>query len=185
HLPRSGHRLVLQGPGGVGLDSIDLVNDGEPPFQLAAELKAPGDSVYYLTEKNGEGEIFSRDPFPVQVEMKANLRILVLNNFPTFETKYLKNFLAEAGHEVVVRSQITTGRFKYEYFNANRTVIGNLSREALEAYDLLIIDAASLRSLGSSYSGALLNVVGTDGLGVFIQPDEAFFSAPGNFNLKF
>src|SRR5690606_14580665 len=186
HLPRSGHRLVLQGPGGVGLDSIDLVNDGEPPFQLAAELKAPGDSVYYLTEKNGEGEIFSRDPFPVQVEMKANLRILIINNFPTFETKYLKNFLAEAGHEVVVRSQITSGRFKYEYFNTTRTVIGSLSRETLETYDLLIIDAAFMRSLGRSQSGAIQNAVKADGLGVLIQPDDGFFSAPGNFiNLNF
>ena len=183
--PRPGHRLVLQAPGGVGLDSVDIGNDPEQPFQLIAELKAPGNFVYFLTEKNDEGQILTSDPVPVQVEEKVNLRILVLNNFPTFETKYLKNFLAEAGHEVVVRSQITTGRFKYEYFNANRTVIGNLSREALEAYDLLIIDAASLQSLGSSYSGALLNAVGTDGLGVFIQPDEAFFRAPGNFNLKF
>ena len=184
--PRVGNWLVLQAPGGVGLDSIELSNAGEKFFRLRSELKAGGAFVYYLIEKNEEGEIITRDPIPVQVEEKGSLRILIINNFPTFETKYLKNFLAEAGHEVVVRSQITSGRFKYEYFNTSLKNIGNLSRESLEEFDLLIVDAATMRGLGTSQSSGLLNAVRLDGLGVFIQPDDNFFNSPGNqANLNF
>ncbi len=184
--PKYSNRLVLEGPGGTGLDSLDLRNGQEQQFQLNSELKVAGNFVYHLTEKNEDGEVLTRDPVPVEVEEKIGLKILILNNFPTFETKYLKNFLAEAGHELVVRSQITKGRFKYEYFNRNRTVIGNLSREALKHYDLLIIDPSSLRSLGGNQLQAVQNAVREDGLGVFIQPDEAFFSSPGPLgNMKF
>lgn len=186
HKPRPGHQLVLQGPGRARLDSVDLSNDQEQGFKLTTELKAAGNFVYYLAEKDADGEILTQDPVPVLVEEKQNLKILILNNFPTFETKYLKNYLAEAGHEVVVRSQITRGRFKYEYFNTNRKVIGSITRETLEAYDLLIIDAGSLRSLAGSQSLGIQNAVSDDGLGVFIQPDETFFSSPGAMvNLKF
>lgn len=184
--PKNSNRLVLEGPGGGGLDSLDLRNGKEQQFQLISELKVAGKFVYHLTEKSEDGKVLIRNPVPVEVEEKIGLKILILNNFPTFETKYLKNFLAEAGHELVVRSQITRGRFKYEYFNRNRTVIGNLSREALKHYDLLIIGPSSLRNFGGNQLQAVQNAVTEDGLGVFIQPDEAFFSSPGPLvNIKF
>ncbi|HSP40686.1 MAG TPA: hypothetical protein VLN46_04575 [Gillisia sp.] len=184
---RSGNWLILEGPGGTGLDSLELNNENEEQqFLLTTELKAAGNFVYYLAEKDPDGEVITRDPIPIQVEEQEGLRILILNNFPTFETKYLKNFLAEAGHELVVRSQITRGRFKYEYFNTSRTVIGSLSIETLQPYDLLIIDAASLRSLAASQFRAIENSVRDDGLGVYIQADEAFFNSSGRLsNLKF
>ncbi len=182
----AGHRLILQAPGGEGLDSVVLNGGDKQPFQLRSELKVAGEFVYNLIEKNDEGKVLTNDPVPVQVQEKMGLRVLIINNFPTFETKYLKNFLAEAGHEVVVRSQITSGRFKYEYFNTNRKIIGNFSRETLEGYDLLIVDAATVRALEKSQSAGLSNAIRLDGLGVFIQPDENFFISPGDLvNLKF
>lgn len=184
--PKPGNWLILQGPGGTGLDSVMLNDRDEQDFQLVTEVKAAGNFVYFLTEKNPDGEVLTQDPVPMQVDKKVDLKILILNNFPTFETKYLKNFLAGAGHKLVVKSQITSGKFKYEYFNTSRTVVGSLSRETLEPYDLLIVDAVTLRSLARSQSGAIENAVREDGMGVFVQPDETFFNSPGNLiNLKF
>lgn len=184
--PHSGNRLVLQGPGGAGLDSLVFGSGEDIEFQLAVELKAPGRYVYFLAEKDSRDEILKSDPVPVKVAEKKNLKILIVNSFPTFETKYLKNYLAEAGHEVVVRSQITRGRFKFEYFNTSPTTVGNLSRSTLEAFDLLIIDAASWRTLPQGQATEVENAVQEDGLGIFIQPDETFFKSSGEMvNLDF
>lgn len=177
--PTSGNHLFLQGPGGTALDSVTLIDEGEQGFQLSSELKVAGRFVYSLGEKDSLGEILSSDPVPVKVAEKNNLKILVVNSFPTFETKYLKNFLSEAGHELVVRSQITRGRFKYEYFNTDRIAINNLSETTLEPFDLLIIDAATLRTLPGSQITAIETSVRTTGLGLFTQADDAFFNSTG------
>lgn len=179
--PQPGNRLVLQGPGGGGLDSLVFNSEEDLEFELAAELKAPGNFVYSLAEKDSLGKLLSSDPVPVKVAEKVNLRILIINSFPTFETRYLKNYLAEAGHELVVRSQITRGRFKFEFFNTSRSNIGTLSETSLAPFDLLIIDAASLNNLPKGQATAVRNAVREEGLGIFIQPEEAFFRSPGDF----
>ena len=185
-IPNPGNRLVLQEPGGAGLDSLVFNSEEDRRFQLSAALKVPGNFVYTLAEKDSLGEILNSDPVPVKVSENENLRILVINSFPTFETKYLKNFLAEAGHELVVRSRITRGRYKFEYFNTSRSRIGTLSESSLEPFDLLIIDAASWRNLPRGQATAVENAVRADGLGIFIQPDENFFRSPGDLaNLDF
>ena len=105
------------------------------------------------------------------------MKILILNDFPTFEAKYLKNYLAEKGHQVVSRSGLTRGRFKYEYFNMEtRPPIGFTSEE-LSAFDLLIVDAISLRNLSRARRNALERSVREKGLGVFIQADNAVYAS--------
>ncbi|MFO7721177.1 MAG: hypothetical protein R6W85_12135, partial [Gillisia sp.] len=183
--PKSGNRLVLQDPGGTGLDSLVFNAEEKQPFLLSAELKVEGKYLFSLVEKDSLGEMLTSDPVPVRITEKEPLQILILNSFPTFETRYLKNFLAEAGHHVSVRSQITTGRYKYEYFNTNRSPLGNLTENSLESFDLLIIDAASLRSLPGNQRRAIENSVKNNGLGMFIQADDAFFKSPGIANLDF
>ncbi len=183
--PKTGNRLVLQDPGGTGLDSLVFNSEEKQNFLLSAELKVQGKYLFSLVEKDSLGEILTSDPVPVKVTEKEPLQILILNSFPTFETRYLKNFLAEAGHNITVRSQITTGRYKYEYFNTDRSPLGNLTENSLEPFDLLIIDAATLRSLPGNQRSAVENSVRENGLGVFIQADDGFFKSPGISDLEF
>ena len=102
------------------------------------------------------------------------LSILIINGFPTFETKYLKNYLAEKGHEVGVRSQVTRGKFKYEYFNKTTKPSVDFSEKSLQNYDLVIIDSQSFRSLDKNQQANLETVVRNEGLGIFIQSNASF-----------
>ncbi len=176
--PKKGNRLVLQGPNGAGLDSVDLDTISKQGIKLTTALKATGNYVFGIVEKDQEGKYLSEDPLPITIENKSLLKIALINGFPTFESKYLKNYLAEMGHEVVVRSQLTKGRYKYEYFNSKKRTIGNLTESELQFFDLIIIDAKSLRNLGSTSRKALQNSV-DKGLGLLVQLDNSWFNNAG------
>ncbi len=179
--PRKGHQLVLEGPGGVYLDSVSLIIDKKQVFQLSSKLVAKGNYLFSIIEKDTTGKIYSRDPIPLTVDHSVPLKILILNSFPTFETKYLKNYLSEMGHELFVKTKITNGKYKLEYFNMEKRSIDVFSKKDLDFFDLLVIDASTIRNLGKASLATIEYVVREQGLGVFVQPDDSFFGSGSGF----
>ncbi len=173
--PKAGHWLILNDPGGNSLDSISLGDGPEQYIELIAKPKTSGQFTYSLEEKNTEGSFVGKELLPVKVVDRELLNILMVNNFPTFETKYLKNFLAENGHSVLARTQLTTNRFKFEYFNREASPIYQMTPKALEGFDLIVMDVDSYIGLGSSSKAALEEAIREQGTGLFIQPNAAFF----------
>lgn len=184
--PKKGHTLLLQGPGEVPLDSLVLEEAEVQNFQLRTPMKLQGRYVYTILEKDAKGKIQSQDPIPLEVNAPDTLQILMVNSFPTFETKYLKNYLAEQGHKVLVRSQMTKGRFKMENFNRESSSLTTFSENSLSPFDMLIIDANSLAALGSGERTVLESSIKEKGLGVFIQPTTEYYNTKaGPFSFDF
>ncbi|GGW85896.1 hypothetical protein [Salegentibacter mishustinae] len=181
--PKFGNRLVLEDAGGTAMDSIVFTSEENKNFKLETELKVDGNYIFNLTEKDSLGEILGRDALPVIVNKEEVLRILILNSYPTFELKYLKNFLAESGHELLVKNRITTGRFKFEFFNTENTNLGRLDEETLEDFDLLISDTGALRNLSSSETSALQNSIWETGLGLFLLGEANTLNSVGDFSV--
>lgn len=185
--PTKNNRLLLEGPGGRTLDSLILSDAKAQLFEVSTDLNITGNFTYHLVEKDSLGTVLSKDILPLSIVEKTPLKILMLNGFPTFEFKYLKNYLAETGHQVVVKNQLTTARYKYEYFNMTSKPIINITREKLETFDLLIIDAKFLKTLSNRQLITLKNAVSEFGLGILIQPDSDYFSgkkAVSSFKFK-
>ncbi|WP_273566602.1 hypothetical protein [Maribacter halichondriae] len=177
--PTPGHKIILQGPGESPLDSVELNSSKTQTFSLSTTLKVEGKYVYALAEKDALGTTLSSEPLPIQVMELKPLRVLIINEFPSFETKYLKNYLAEMNLEVMVRSQLTKGKYKFEYFNRSRTPIYSFSSDNLKNFDVVILDATSYRNLTSSAFSILVTATREEGLGIFIQPDEELFRLRG------
>lgn len=173
--PKQGHWAILCDPGGNGLDSIPLEEGAEQYIELKTNPKASGRFVYSLMEKDTAGIVVSKEPIPVRVSAREPLNILMVNNFPTFETKYLKNFLAEMGHGVLARTQLTKNKYKFEYFNRETGPIYQFTQKNLEGFDLIIIDTDSYLGLGTSSRTVMEETVKEQGTGLFIQPSAAFF----------
>lgn len=185
--PKAGHWAILADNAENPLDSVFFEETNAQMVTLSAEPKASGQFVYHLLEKNGDGEVLSNEPVPIQVKEGRPLKILMVNTFPTFETKYLKNFLTEKGHEVLARIQLTKGKYKFEYFNGASGTIYGFTSENLKDYDLLIIDTDSYTSLGRASKEAMEEISASEGLGIFIQADEGLFrlserQSPFRFN---
>jgi hypothetical protein len=170
-----GSRLVLSNPSGGGIDSIVLNGLVKENFKLTMNPKVAGKFKYTLVEKDSLGTIISSEPLPLNIEGRNSLKVLMINNFPTFETKYLKNYLAELGHEVTIRSQLTKNKYKYEYFNTEKQPFYSFTEKQLEDYDLLFIDSESYVDLSRNSLSALRNSIRNSGLGLFIQPEASFF----------
>ncbi|WP_145758363.1 hypothetical protein [Sediminicola sp. YIK13] len=183
---KKGNRLVLSNPRGAGIDSIVLSGLVEENFMLTMTPKVVGKFKYTLVEKDSLGTIISSEPLPLNIEDRSSLNILILNKFPIFETKYLKNYLAEIGHEVTVRSQITTNKYKFEYFNTEKKPFFSFSDDQLDKYDLLFIDSESYVGLSRKNLSTIHRSIRNSGLGLFIQPDAILFTlAPERTSFSF
>tara|TARA_R110002012_G_scaffold283304_1_gene473530 strand:- start:54086 stop:55840 length:1755 start_codon:yes stop_codon:yes gene_type:complete len=174
---KKGNRLVLSSPRGTGIDSIRLGGLVEENFKLTMHPNVVGKFKYALVEKDSLSTILSSEPLPLHIQERQSLKILMINNFPTFETKYLKNYLAEVGHQVTIRTQLTKNKFKYEYFNTAQQAFYNFTEKQLERFDLLFIDFESYLGLSRTDRSALDNSLKNNGLGLFIQPSVSFFNA--------
>jgi len=175
--PTKDNRILLEGPGGRTLDSLILTDEKSQLFEVSTDLNITGNFTYHLLEKDSLGTVLSKAVLPLTIVEKSPLKILMLNGFPTFESKYLKNYLAETGHQVVVKNQLTTARYKYEYFNMTSKPIINITQEKLENFDVMIIDTKSLKALSNRQLTTLKTVVRELGMGILIQPDPNYFSS--------
>ncbi|MEJ1222392.1 hypothetical protein [Sediminicola sp. 1XM1-17] len=183
---KKGNRLVLSNPRGVGMDSIILSGLVQENFKLTMDPIVVGKFKYTLVEKDSLATIISSEPLPLDVRERKSLKILMINNFPTFETKYLKNYLAEKGHQVTIRTQLTTNRYKYEYFNTEQQPFYNFTTKQLEGYDLLFMDFESYVNLSKTDLSALHHNLKINGLGLFIQPSATYFAlASGRSGFSF
>ncbi len=178
--PRKGDRLILRGPGGTGLDSISLKEGGMQPFQLLTTSVLHGKFLFSLDLMDSMGTLKNSEPLPVRIRPESKLKIGVVNDFPTFETKYLKNFLAERGHELFIRSKVSSDRYKMEAFNTDPATSLTISEKNLETFDLLIMDSETYKKLPGTWQMAVKNAIFNTGLGLFIQGDTGFFRATGS-----
>jgi len=173
--PKPGNQIVLQAPGNLGLDSIQFTATTDTVFSLQAKVKAPGDFVYNLVEKDSLGKVLNNEALPIHITAQKQLSLVMLSAFPSFEFKYLKNYLAELNHQVLVRSQLTQGRFKYEYFNQERKPFNALTTSGLNDLYLLILDAGAWQSLSRNEQKSIKDAITQEGLGVFVMPSEELF----------
>jgi len=174
---KSGHKLVLLDPSETPLDSLLLSSEKNQDFTLSMDLKVKGTFVFQLLEKDSLGTVITKDPLPISVSDQNKLNILIVNDFPAFETKYVKNYLAEKGHRVLSKSGLTKDRYKFEYFNMDSKPLVDFTEEGLNHFDLVFIDVSSLKKLSRTKRNALESAVREQGLGLFIQPDASFRTA--------
>ncbi len=154
--------IKLRGPGGID----DSVKVSKGNFSLSFFAKAPGRFNYELITEEGI------ETLPLVIEPERALNIIFISNYPTFEVRYLKNFLASKGHRLSIRNQVSKGLYKFEFANRPAINFQSLTTALLNDTDLLIIDENSLTSSSPSDQKNLRTAV-DNGLGVIVLPETA------------
>ena len=158
----AGTTLKLAGTGTE--DSIHLGGKGITTFSFTIRPKQAGQFLYSLQTKD---TAFVNEKLPIEILPEHKLNILFLQKFPTAETRYLKNFLAEQGHRILLRYQTSKTNFSYEYANTSPVPVSRLTSALTESIDLLFIDSSVLSELSSSETTILRDAI-HNGLGMII-----------------
>lgn len=173
--PGKGQWALLRGPGGHALDSVALEAGKEQYLALSTRPKAQGLFVYSLEVRDSVGNGLAQEPIPVEIRGRQTLDILIVEEFPSFEGKYLKNFLAQRGHRLLVRSRLTQGRYKFDHINRAAAPFLHFSPARLKEFDLILMDTGSYLGLDRSSRTALGTVLRENGGGLLILPGEPLF----------
>jgi len=158
--------ISLYGPGGRE-DSVVLNQSGS--FALRFTPRAPGRFLYRIRTVTAAG--VKEEILPVIVQSPKVLRLLILQQFPTAEIRYLKNLLSSQGHQLTIRYQISQSNFRYEYANQAPKPFNRLNLELLNSSDLVIGDPAMLSSLSGGEFDILQKAI-HNGLGILFLIDE-------------
>lgn len=155
--------ITLIGPEG----KIDSTSVSAGSFQLSFIPQQPGKFLYEL-EIDGKKELL-----PLEIHAPRPLDVLILQQYPSAEIRYLKNFLIDQGHRVVVRTQISKNNFRFEFGNRAPATLSRITAEVLNDFDLLVLanESAVLDA------GAIQDALRT-GLGVLWLPSENELGKP-------
>lgn len=155
--------LKISGPAGVE-DSV-LLQEGESKFSLTVRPKTSGQVFYYLLGKLND-EVLFEEKVPIDVLPQLSLNILLLQSFPTFETRFLKNYLGEQGHQLALRYQVSKSIYRYEFVNCERKSF-EVNSEFLDNQDLLIVTEDALKQMNKRDLSEITQAV-QQGLGLLL-----------------
>lgn len=164
--------LYLSDPGGE-VDSVRIPSqEGEAAFELEALPRETGKYLYAISLRAKDEKVRFAEKLDVVVTEPQPLKILVLANQVSFETKFLKNFLSKHRGVLAIRSKISRGRHRFEYFNRPKTDLIKITPNVLSGFEVAIIDGRTLHDLSEAERRALRTAVKQEGLGVLIMPDD-------------
>ncbi|MBV8391437.1 MAG: hypothetical protein JO080_16645 [Mucilaginibacter sp.] len=158
-------KLILKGLS-TQLDTAILPAKSYKEFELVTNPKSEGRAVYHLLAIAGT-DTLENENLPVEISPIQPLKVLILSASPDFETRFLKNWLAENGFEVAVRSTISKDKFSSEYANIQPVKLEHLNAGLLEQFDVVIGDLSVLKT-----EGTLKSEVTQKGLGIIIRADS-------------
>ena len=156
---------------GTGRDSVKLP-PGSGAFRLRYQPKATGLATYELLLRRPNQPICT-EPVPVEITTPVLPAVLLLTATPSFEFKFLKNYLAEAHYPVALRTSVSRGLVQTDFVNQPALALDRLTPALLARYQVLIADAATLAALTAAETQALQTAVSAGRLGLITLAEAA------------
>lgn len=166
HTNKNAYWLVLEGQSGAS-DSILFDQEQTYFFDLKQPLSQPGKYLFQLLTKNRKGQVLNRERFPVFVAPKEKLRMVLISDSPSFEVKNFKNRWSDKGHQIAVRSAISSGKFKTEFINRPKINLDKIDKLLLAETDIFLTTIEALQQFSESEYKALQQAV-QNGMGMVI-----------------
>lgn len=163
-------RLLLNGPGKME-DSV-LINQNQQISILRIRPKQAGQFLYSIISKDERGSVVDQEPLALDILPEHQIRILILQDYPTSEIRYLKNFLADRGHAITLRYQLSRNVYRHEFANSDQKKINRLDTETLSNFDLVVVDSDVLKKLPAGERKQLEKSL-RQGLGLLVLFNES------------
>ncbi|MGB0839503.1 MAG: hypothetical protein ACPGXL_05155 [Chitinophagales bacterium] len=185
HKVQQGKPLIVEGsiynPSGqqvtlfleMGQNQMDTLKSSQKrqiPFRLTGDTKLAGRFLDALVVKIGATT--QRYPIPYRVLRNPEKQILIISTQPSFEIKFLKNWLSEQGYGVAIRSQISKDKFRYEHLNRSEQDLKTLNKTLLAQFDWLIADHLSIDQMETTTKTVVEAAIEEEGMSLLVLADE-------------
>ena len=167
-----GPAWVVLRAAGAGRDSVWLPAGGSGAFRLRYQPKTAGLATYELLLRRPSGPPLL-EPVPVEITTPALPAVLLLAATPSFEFKFLKNYLAEAHYPVALRTSVSRDLVQTDFVNQPRLTLNHLTPALLARYEMVVADAATVASLTGAETQALQTAVRAGRLGLVTLAEAA------------
>jgi hypothetical protein len=151
------------------LDSAMVYPESEL-FLLRHSPKLSGSLHYQLLAEGINKDTLEHIILPIEVQENQPLRIALFTGYPSFESKYLKNWLAEQGHSVFYQAEMAPDRYVREWLNLPDKNLQGLNKKLLNQVDLLLVDQSYLTDL-SQPNQELIEEAVKEGMGLLALAD--------------
>jgi len=158
--------VLLEGPGGE-VDTIHPTPADVGRFQVEVVPAAAGRARYIASAASVPPETLF-----IAVEPSIPPAVLVLEGAPSFETTFLRRWLASQGGKMAIRTRLSLDRDRIERVNAPDQALRPLSPELLSGFNLLMVDGPTLRGFSPAERRALAAAIQDEGLGLLVLPDS-------------
>jgi len=167
----SSEPILLQLRGfGTSLDSVRIAANAREAFSLKYQVRQNGKAVLQLLGLAGKDTV-ANEFLAMQSSPKKPIKTIMLTSFPSFEYKFLKNWLHEQSYPVGFSSRISKDHFSTDFLNRAKINLANLSAAQLQKEDVFMIDQYEFENLAAVSRQTLMQAVGK-GLGLVIWLDE-------------
>ena len=160
-------------------DSARLPGSGGS-FRLRFSPKVAGLAVYELLLRR-PGQPTQAEPLPVEIITPPLPAVLLLAAVPSFEFRFLHEYLGEAHYPVALRTGVSRGLVQTGFLNQPSLPLQALTPALLAHYDVVVADAASLAAASAPEARALQNALsaGRMGLVMLAEAQPLPRAAPG------
>ena len=165
----AGSRVELVGPEGVA-DTGRIARDST--FVLGTRPRAAGQLRYALRLTLDGGKVVA-ETIGTDIVNRPPPSVLVLDRSPSFESRYLEDWLRDAGGALAVRTEISRGRYRTRYLNRSAADLSRLSVATLHSFDVVVLGTRTLADLQPADRSALESAVRDGGLGIVLRADDA------------
>lgn len=177
--PNAIYELSLINPIGEEIQSLRLKAQEDFNFNFAAKIV--GQWVYKLQLKQAnQSPPIITEPVAFNVRPASLVKVLIKQASPSFETRQLTNWASEFNTKMTVLTQISKNKDIRQNFNFTAQELAELNtpldKNALNNFDLLLIDGRSLLALSNEQMQDLEAAV-KSGLGLYIMLDQSLIDA--------
>ncbi|ALW85803.1 hypothetical protein AUC43_12295 [Hymenobacter sedentarius] len=151
---------------GTARDSVRLPA-GSGAFRLRYQPKTAGLALYELQLRR-PGQLLAAEPVPVEITTAPLPAVLLLTATPSFEFKFLKNYLAEAHYPVALRTTVSRGLVQTDFVNQPALALNSLTPALLSHYSVIIADAPTLAGLAGAEVRALQTAISSGRVGLVV-----------------
>jgi hypothetical protein len=143
-----------------GMDTVRIsVEQMKSDVSVRLAIPVEGNHLIHLVGTREGKEIFSNN-YPLFVKQQPRVNVLVYSGYPSFELRYLSDYLRELGYQVNIRQSISKELENITEINVENGTVSLIKQ--IEKAQLILLDPESARNL-SRYQWNMIRTQLEDG----------------------